>query len=487
MAMKQSDADRSRLAAAEWTDRLLQYPNVFGCGVGQREVGGRRTGEMGLVVYVERKLPAGALRSQDILPREVHTSEGSVRVDVVERHRPYFGDDNNEYRPLEGGCRISATANGGSGTLGAVMYDRTDAEVVLLTCNHVLTPAGQRGFVPSNTTVSQPFMGQPIGTTKRIVPWLMPPLGDFGANLQARVDAGIVALDVSLDARFRVIGLGQHPYVPLPPHEGLEVRKRGFVTETTTGTVSEIDLTVVITDVNGQRVRIGGVGSGFSVRSPKDSLFFQRGDSGSLVVDSTGGAARGLMFAGDFMNGGLSYGCQLSAIMEQLQLETPCTGSLNAAFMRALRRRRLFSTVATLDTVRLTANITKFRARYLKAGARGSVAGAIEYMFQALGSELAEGLTLDEDFAGLIDIAIGDWLVQPTVFDMLEYQVPDDFHERLGRAFERFRQLNPDASGHEWLVPAFQGCGGTKMRDILARPASRQTLPKKRRPPAAAG
>ena len=61
--------------------------------------------------------------------------------------------------------------------------------------------------------------------------------------------------------RFRDIDLGKHPYVPLPPYEGLEVRKRGFVTETTIGTVAEVDLTVVITDFNGQSVRIGGVGS----------------------------------------------------------------------------------------------------------------------------------------------------------------------------------------------------------------------------------
>ena len=127
-----------------------------------------------------------------------------------------------------------------------------------------------------------------------------------------------------------------------------------------------------------------------------------------------------------------------------------------------LRRRQLFTTVAILDSVRLTANIAKFRARHLKAAASTSVGGALEHMFQSLGSELAEGLTLDEDFAGLIDLAFGDWLIQPTVFDMLEYQLPDDFSERLGRAFERFRQLNPSASGYEWLLPAFHGCGGTK-------------------------
>ena len=59
---KSGDASRLRRAAAEWTDRLLQYLNVFACDAGQREVGGRRTDEASLVVSVERKLPVDALR-----------------------------------------------------------------------------------------------------------------------------------------------------------------------------------------------------------------------------------------------------------------------------------------------------------------------------------------------------------------------------------------------------------------------------------------
>ena len=105
MAIKKGDANRLRRAAAEWTDRLLRYPNVFGCGAGQREVGGRRTDEASLVVYVERKLPAEALRSEEMLPREIDTPEGKVRIDVVERLKPHLGVDNAQYRPLEGGCQ----------------------------------------------------------------------------------------------------------------------------------------------------------------------------------------------------------------------------------------------------------------------------------------------------------------------------------------------------------------------------------------------
>ena len=61
-------------------------------------------------------------------------------------------------------------------------------------------------------------------------------------------------------------------------------------------------------------------------------------------------------------------------------------------------------------------------------------------MFQAFASDFAEDLALDDDFAGLIDLAIGDWLVQPTVFDLLEYQLPDDFGSRLGVVSEQVVQ-----------------------------------------------
>jgi hypothetical protein len=469
--MDSGNVEQVRLAAAEYSDRVFRFPNVIGYGVGQRTTGGRKTGEPCLVVFVQRKLPLSALRAAEILPRIVETRHGVLKIDVVEQAMPQLGADNASYRPLRGGCQISVSASGGSGTLGAVMYDRRDADVVLLTCNHVLTIAGQRTVMPNNTVVSQPTMGRPVGRTKRIVPWFLTPLGDFDAKWQARVDAGIVTLDAGVDAQFRVIDLGKHPYVPLPPSEGLEVRKRGFTSELTAGTVEHVDLAIILDDSNGDRVRIGGPGSGFSVRSSADQSFFLRGDSGSLVVDADGGAARGLMFGGDFKAGGLSYGCQLNAIMEELELETPCTGSMDAMFMAALRRRRLLSRVNVTLVGSLSKNLRKFRFRYLQAAAEGTVGKALEHAFQALASELAEGLALDDDFAGLMDRALGDLITQPTVFDMLEYQLPEDFGERLGCAFNRLHELNPESTGFEWIAPTFRNSGATKLRDLLARPA----------------
>jgi hypothetical protein len=237
MKMDKRHLEQVRLAAAEYNERVFSFPNVIGYGVGQKTTAGRKTGEPCLVVFVERKLPLSALRPGEILPRTVETQHGALQIDVVEQAMPQLGVDNAAYDPLRGGCQITTNASGGRGTLGAVMYDRRDADVVLLTCNHVLTLAGQRTVMPTNTVVSQPTVGTPVGRTKRIVPWFMTPLGDFDAKYQARVDAGIVTLDAGIDAQFRVIGLGKHPYVPLPPYEGLEVRKRGRTTELTSGTI----------------------------------------------------------------------------------------------------------------------------------------------------------------------------------------------------------------------------------------------------------
>jgi len=57
---------------------LLSKPNVVGVGVGFRLQAGQRTDSLAIVVMVSRKLPAGQLASDDLLPKEI---EG-VPVDV---------------------------------------------------------------------------------------------------------------------------------------------------------------------------------------------------------------------------------------------------------------------------------------------------------------------------------------------------------------------------------------------------------------------
>lgn len=484
------DMGAARAAARDYTDAVLRLPNVIGCGVARRMVGGRETEEWCFSVFVSRKVRAAHLRADEMVPRELTTAEGTVRTDVVERAQPVFLVDTSMYRPLRGGCQISTQA--GNGTLGAIVYDGTDWAPVLLTCNHCLTQLGQRDAIPANPSVRQPatiilpfspspanpspvVAGPIIGTTKRIVPWLPPPLGQtYAASLEARVDAGIASMTV--DAQFRIIGLGKHPYVILPPYEGLEVTKRGHMTELTQGaTVKAVDVSITIKDKDGRYVRIGGVDSGFAMKASAGTVFAAPGDSGSLVLDADRGAARGMIFAGDLGPGGWVYACELGAIFAMLELETPCTGGLHGLVQRAVLRRHSEWMVAGGGKKSLVGmmvrNIDRFRDHYLSDFADGRVSGAFGGMLQHLATELAEAVHCDEDFAGLLDRAFGDWLVQPTIYDMLEYRLPADFDDRVRAAFGRLHERSPEACGVDWLPRALADAGGRTMREWLARKA----------------
>jgi hypothetical protein len=59
---------------------LMDKANVVGVGVGLRQQGGVRTGEVALVVMVSRKVPPDQLSPDDVIPDEI---EG-VPVDVQE-------------------------------------------------------------------------------------------------------------------------------------------------------------------------------------------------------------------------------------------------------------------------------------------------------------------------------------------------------------------------------------------------------------------
>lgn len=74
--------DQARIQAVKkaHTPRLLKKANVVGVGIGLRERGGVRTGEMVLVVMVSRKVPPDQLAPGDVIPASID----GVPVDVQE-------------------------------------------------------------------------------------------------------------------------------------------------------------------------------------------------------------------------------------------------------------------------------------------------------------------------------------------------------------------------------------------------------------------
>jgi hypothetical protein len=454
---------------------ILSLPNVVGVGVARRRVGGVVTDEPVVMAYVSRKLPPEALRLDQRVPRLLDVDGDEVRTDVVEVGEPhYVAVDTASYRPVRGGCQIGAAD--GAGTAGAVMYDRRDQQIVLLTNNHVLTTTGNPTFLPANTTVTQPFGGARIGQSKRIVPMVMAPLGPANYRYFATVDAGIVSVDSNIAVEFDVVEIpGKHPFVVLPPFEGLEVVRRGYRTQLRTGTVEAIDQTIIVKASNGDRHRIGP--SVFSIRSPERLISAMKGDSGSLVVDAEGGAARGLVFASDEQSGGVTWACDLGTIMNVLELDTPCTGSINALIRRSVFRRLAdrYALAQEVDAAggarnpfvgELITKVDRFRDHHLPTRRDGSTGAEIGSALARLGPDLAATIACDEDAAGLFDLAFGEWLIQPTVFDMLEYRFPETVGVQAAAAFRRVRvrRQSPDL---DLLERIFSTAAGRSMREIL--------------------
>ena len=325
------------------------------------------------------------------------------------------------------------------------------------------------------------------------------PLGEPGYTFGGRVDGGIVDPLSTVAVDMSVVELGRHPYVVLPPYEGLQVEHRGFRTQLRSGTVETLDLTIVVKALNGDRIRVGGPDSGFSIRAPESLIGAWPGDSGSLVVDASRDASRGLVFGGDFQAGGLTYACELGAVMAELELETACTGELNAMIRRAVfvrmvdawsaaeRGRESPAGHTNALVEEMVDKIDRFRHQYLPDKTDGGVSGAIGTLLYRLAPDLAETLHQDEDFAGLVDRAFGDWLVLPTVYDMLEYRIPDHVGPTASDAFRRLSERRKLPKDVGWLAVALSRSAGVTVRELLksrafsAGPIKSQIKTKKRK------
>lgn len=155
---------------------LMQKPNVVGVGVGYQEKKRRSTGREAIVVFVEKKIPAGELAENDMVPRSL---SGNT-VDVIETEKIRFLEEDDElpgepggkgyprdmeifenrkerYRPAPGGCSIGhyqVTA----GTMGAVVLDQETGCRLILSNNHVManSSSGQDDRARPGDSILQP-------------------------------------------------------------------------------------------------------------------------------------------------------------------------------------------------------------------------------------------------------------------------------------------------------------------------------------------
>ncbi|MGW6574041.1 hypothetical protein ACWGAN_17915 [Streptomyces sp. NPDC054945] len=478
-ARQEPEFPRAALAAArQYSEDLWRLPNVIGFGVGYKSVNGRPTNTIGVVVHVERKQPPASLSAMERIPKELTAYGEKVPTDVVEIEVPVLCQggpyDFAKYRPVRGGCMIESAAPA-MGTAGGVFFDNANKAPVMLTNNHVLT--GGAINVPADPSVTQPWKVwgyDQIGNTLRVVPWNLAPLG-ASYTFECTVDAGIHNLLPGIDHQISIIGIdGKQPFYALPPTLGMRLQRRGITTHLRTETVEMIGVEGVFKlPSSTKRVRIGVGGTLFTLRADPGQLSSVGGDSGSLAVDA--GAGRGLVCGGTGSLGGLTWACDLPTVIGALAIITACGAGKQTMVSNALLTVRGQADRAAVEEH--TLKFDRFRARYLSPRGEGFLSGALGALLDdEFGKAIASAVLTDDEFAGLLNRAIGPWLVQPTAFDMLEFRLPDRFLPDLRAAFARLDQIDPDIVELRWLEDVFANSEGLSMREVLDRRVQHPTM-----------
>lgn len=167
-------------------NRLLGLPGVHAVGVGAKTVGGQRTAEPSIVVYLVEKKPLSALRPVEIIPPEID----GVKTDVIQAPMPVMtqgGEDEAPRAVLLGGIQIwGGTDLAAKGTLGCIAEtNEVNRRIMVLTCNHVIRTLPVHGHVsPLQVNVLPPDDRQVVfanrsesGTTIVVFMTVFPPGG----------------------------------------------------------------------------------------------------------------------------------------------------------------------------------------------------------------------------------------------------------------------------------------------------------------------
>jgi hypothetical protein len=179
---KISDELKRRIFGAQWArtmravqaaaDRWINTEEVQGLAVGTRTRAGRRTDELAIVVYVDRKVPPN--QAHKVVPDEIRIDGlGSFPTDVVPVGKVRPLQYANYVRPAMPGCSIGHHKMLTYGTFGLLVRKRSGrgASVFILSNSHVLA---QDGLAAKGDDIVQPGPGDNVGmsgTIAKLTDW----------------------------------------------------------------------------------------------------------------------------------------------------------------------------------------------------------------------------------------------------------------------------------------------------------------------------
>jgi len=270
-------------------DRLMKLKNVVAIGIGDKLIGGKKTGRLCVRVYVEKKLNPFVLAKRHMVPDLL----GSVETDVIEIGKIKALGYTERMRPTKCGISIGhkdITA----GTLGCLVKDMATQEIMILSNNHVLAN--------SNKAKIGDEILQPGPHDKGIGTDLIAVLAKFTTikyknwwqyfcfwipDPKNKVDCAVASPLDEKDILPEILEIGI-PKGTAAVKVGTKLQKTGRTTGHTKGEVIDDDVTV--------SVDYGSFIARFENQIMADAMS-AGGDSGSLVLDENKNAV-GLLFAG---------------------------------------------------------------------------------------------------------------------------------------------------------------------------------------------
>ena len=299
--------------------KILDMDNVVGVGVGYKKKGGEPTEEEAVVIFVNKKVTKGNLRSHQVIPDKIE----DTKTDVIEIGEMKLLVDTQRYRPIRPGCSIGHHAVS-AGTLGAVVRDIRTGEKLLLSNNHVLAnitngkdgrarqgdiilqPGGYDGgkleedvvaylhrFAPiSKISIESecPVAAIAVSTVNTVFKVIKPSYSMKlikTTNQHNTVDAAL-AKPAQIDISDEILEIGKVQGIA-DPGLGDKIKKTGRTTGYTEGKIKAVDVTM--------RVALGGGSFAVFTEQVLSDIKSAPGDSGSLILDSDNRAV-GLLFAG---------------------------------------------------------------------------------------------------------------------------------------------------------------------------------------------
>ena len=306
-------------------DQLLDLPGVVAVDIGEKRIGGRGTGEQVIVVSVPRKIPPERLRPGVRVPPEVL----GVRTDVIEEHPQLHHEHCGLEEPpalLERRCGGARVVAGGAGiapcrpvllappdVLSAGEYRRIG------TLGALVVGHGHSPVVMGLTTFDVACMDDAWTVGDRMID---PEAGHVYADLaraalSGRVDAAAVTIGGGLEYSCSLADIG-----PVTGQDcaypGETVRKKGYGTGVTRGTVISVDATLRLDHGAALGVRILREQIRVVV-TPPTARFAGRGDAGAALIYAEGRVV-GLHLGGS-RDGTVGFACPIASVLTELDVD----------------------------------------------------------------------------------------------------------------------------------------------------------------------